>query len=320
MNRLLDPGNRLVALARNGRPTPVLMACLLAIFVSLFAPALGLLLVQALLFPGGPDSTQEPLLAAAAHASWLVVGYGSYILFVWLWLRSFEGRPFRTLGFERQNAPGKILRGVLLGLLMVGAVAAILAALGYADFEREDPQLQGLAALDGVLLVAVGWAVQGSAEEVVSRGWLFQTAATRYGPPAGVILSALVFSFLHVLNPGITALALTNIFLTGIFFALYALYSGSLWGVCALHATLNWTEANIFGFDLNGQELPGGVLFNLREAGPDIVTGGGVGAGITGGLAWTAVVVLAIAAIAILSFSRQKTAKITPSGNQRDPG
>ena len=319
MNSLLSPNSRLIALARSRRrPTPFLLALLLSVVVSLLAPTVGLSAIQALFFADSPDPIQEPMRAATELVSWLVVGFGMSILFVWLWLRLFEGRSFRTLGFENRSAVGKILKGVLLGLLIMASIAGILAALGYANFEQEDPRLQGVSALDGVILVAVGWAVQGSAEEIISRGWLLQTAATRYGPPAGVLLSSLAFAFFHLFNADITALALANVLLAGTFFALYALYDGSLWGVCALHATLNWAEANIFGFELYRQEMPGGVLFNLRQSGPDAFTGGGVGVGMTGGLAWTTVFVVALTALLLLFRYRDKASKEPPSGVRRD--
>lgn len=319
MNGLLNPNNRLIALARDRRrPTPFLLALLLSVVVSLLAPTVGLFAIQALFFPESLYPTQEPIRAAAELVSWLVVGFGMSILFVWLWFRFFEGRSFSTLGLENRSAPGKVLRGVLLGLLIMVSIAGILAALGYANFEQEDPRIQGVAALDSVLLVAVGWAVQGSAEEIISRGWLLQTAATRYGPLVGILLSSLAFASFHLFNADITALAIVNVFLAGTFFALYALYEGSLWGVCALHATLNWAEANIFGFELYGQEMPGGVLFNLRQSGPDAFTGGGVGVGVTGGLAWTVVFVVAILVVVLLFRHREKAGKETPGGNRPD--
>lgn len=317
MNSLLGQNSRLIVLARHQRQqTPFLLACLLSVSISLSASTIGFLVAQSLFSPDVPDPTQEPMLSTVEFVSWLVLGFGMSILFVWLWLRLFEGRSFHTLGFENQSALSKILRGALIGLLLMAAIAGALVALGYAAFEQEDPRMQGVAALDGVLLVAVGWAVQGSAEEIVSRGWLLQTAATRYGPLAGVLLSSLLFAFLHLFNADITPLALANVFLAGIFFALYALYEGSLWGVCALHATLNWAEGNVFGFDRYGQEMPGGVLFNLRQSGPDIATGGGVGAGVTGGLAWTIVFVVALVAIISLFHYREKSGEET-SGDDR---
>lgn len=63
-------------------------------------------------------------------------------------------------------------------------------------------------------------------------------------------------------------LPLINVFLFGVFAALYALYNGSLWGIAAWHAVWNWVQGSVFGFAVNGS---GGLftLFNLQETGPE---------------------------------------------------
>ncbi|MGF1470597.1 MAG: lysostaphin resistance A-like protein, partial [Rubrobacteraceae bacterium] len=202
----------------------------------------------------------------------------------------------------------KMLRGVAFGVIFFAVVSLLMGAMGFLAFERNDAgELQGYGALGGVLLVALGWAVQGSAEEVMFRGWLLQTAAARYGPLAGVLISTLVFALSHTFNLDFDPIALTNLFLTGLFFAFYALYEGSQWGVCALHAAMNWAEVNIFGFNQAGEEAPGGTILNFSEAGPDLVTGGNAAAVTAGGLIYTAVVLTGIATILFLAHRRKQT-------------
>ena len=68
----------------------------------------------------------------------------------------------------------------------------ISAALGYVAFEEGDPNKQGVAALGGVLLVFLGWTIQGPAEEALFRGWLLPVIGVRYSPLLGLILSLLL--------------------------------------------------------------------------------------------------------------------------------
>lgn len=70
--------------------------------------------------------------------------------------------------------------------------------------------------------------------------------------------------------------------------------------ICVAHAAYNWAETNLFGFDFYGDEPVGGSLMNLKVTGPDALTGGGVGLNTTGGLAFTIVQLVAIAAVLIL--------------------
>ena len=99
----------------------------------------------------------------------------------------------------------------------------------------------------------------------------------RYKPWLGIFISSLMFSSLHIINPNINILAIINIILVGIAFALIALWEGGLWGVCGLHAAWNWAQGNLFGFEVSGLMPASGTLINLKESGPDLLTGGSFG-------------------------------------------
>ena len=134
-----------------------------------------------------------------------------------------------------------------------------------------------------VLLVALGWVVQGAGEEVVTRGWMLPVLGARTRPWIGIVVVSLFFSLLHGLNPNLSALAMVNLALFGLFAAFYALREGSLWGICALHSVWNWIQGNVFGFEVSGTNAGGGTLFKFVETGPDWFTGGAFGP--EGGLA-----------------------------------
>lgn len=318
MGQLFSPQNPLLAIReRRGRTPPVIVASLVALFVIGATTGGAIILTYGLLFTAGPTPAEQPVLSAVALVINLILAYGAIYLFLWLWLRFIEGRPFSTLGLQTgSGALKKVVRGVAFGVLFFAAVSALMGSMGFLAFEgNEVGGPQGIQAIGGVLFVALGWAVQGSAEEVMFRGWLLQTATTHYGPFAGVLISTLVFVVAHMFSPNLDLIALTNLFLSGLFFALYALYEGSLWGVCALHAAMNWAEINVFGFDQSGEEAAGGVLFNLREAGPDFITGGDSPAVTAGGLVYSVVVLMGIC---IILFLAQRV-KFEESRRSRSP-
>jgi membrane protease YdiL (CAAX protease family) len=178
----------------------------------------------------------------------------------------------------------------MVGLAMFVASIALSALLGYIAFEQGNPQPQGLAALGAVLVVFLGWLVQGAAEEAVARGWLMPVIGARYRPLWGILSSSIVFAALHSLNPNLNPIGILNLFLFGIFTALYALYEGGLWGVFSLHTVWNWAQGNLFGFEVSGQGSQVGTLFDLMEVGPDAITGGPFGP--EGGLAVTVVLLV----------------------------
>lgn len=61
--------------------------------------------------------------------------------------------------------------------------------------------------------------IQGATEEIVVRGWLFPVLSVRSRIWIGIVVTSFLFGFLHLLNPGITILSISNIILVGVFAA-----------------------------------------------------------------------------------------------------
>lgn len=297
--------NRLIDLARQAQRLPhILIVIPLGMafaFVSQFA-AIPVYIAQVMLFGFSEGDVNGPQNASAGisgiwMAAILVSSFSGIFLFIWLWTKFFEKRPFYSIGLESQHAAAKYLRGFVIGLAMFAGAVGLMAAFGSVKLEQGDPAMQGTAALGGVIIVLVGWVVQGAAEEVLTRGWMMPVLAARYKAWVGILVSSLIFAVLHGMNPNLSLIALINLGLFGLFAALYALREGSLWGICALHSVWNWVQGNIFGFEVSGTNPSGGMLFNLMETGPDWFTGGAFGP--EGGLAVTAMLLVGMSIIAL---------------------
>lgn len=313
MNPIFHPDTHLLNLARTGYRLPAAInkfsriidkiypvaALVIAIIILLTAQVTGnivyYILLKLLAPLRGGMPTFDDLISPATPLDamlYLITGFGFIFILVWLWIFIFEKRRPSTVGLEWPGAITKYLRGALVGLVMFALAVGISAALGYTAFEAGDPQTQGPAALGGVLIILLGWVVQGAGEEILTRGWLLQVIGSRYHPVAGIVISALLFAALHLLNPNVSYIAMVNLALFGVFAAFYALREGGLWGVFSLHAVWNWAQGNLFGFEVSGSNLSPNTLFNLMETGPDNITGGPFGP--EGGLAVTAVLAAGI--------------------------
>ncbi len=301
--------SRLFELARSGRRLPhwlvVLVMSVVFILAAQVVGGIGLAFILLVLnFTSasgtGPDTVQavRRLLAvdsALEQTLLLVCLFGPIFILLWVWLALVEKRGLWTLGLERQAAAQKYLRGLGVGLVMFGLSVGISALPGYMAPEQTGDGPRGLAALGGVALVFLGWMVQGAAEEALARGWILPTLGARYRPWIGVAASAGLFAVFHSFNPHLGPIAVLNLFLFGLFTALYALSEGSIWGVCGVHTAWNWAQGNLFGLQVSGLASPAGTLFDLMETGPDLITGGAFGP--EGGLAVTAVLLLASFAV-----------------------
>jgi uncharacterized protein len=238
-----------------------------------------------------PNGRPNATIAAGLAAGFLPL---FVLLAAWLWL--VEARPLWTIGLVRARAVRSYVAGVGVGLAMMMSAAALLALAGLVTFEAPAGGAgAGWAAVGGVGVLALGWFVQGAAEEALLRGYLLPVVGIRWGAPAGIAVSALVFAGMHGFNGHIGPLGLINLALFGWFAALYALREGGLWGVCAVHTAWNWAQGNLLGLQVSGTAPRWAILVDLRTVGPDVITGGAFGP--EGGLAVTAVLAVSIAVV-----------------------
>ena len=288
---ILDPDNRLFTLALQGRCPPPALAAIAVVFVLLvlaLIPGQMFARVVVALFPSGIQSIAEPIVQNVAMFLPIYLG-------LWVWLRLWSKRPFWTLGLERQQPLRRVLRGALIAGLMMAVTAGLSIASG-ASLAPGLLQTMGLAALGIRFLSLLAYFVQGPAEEALFRGWLLPVIGARYRPWIGVLVSSLIFSLTHAGSHGIKPLGFLNLFLFGVFCAVYALAEGGLWGIGAWHAVWNWAMGDLLGFATDGTPHAG-LLSSIRADGPDIITGGAFG--LEGGLACTAVFLIAIGIIAM---------------------
>mgnify|MGYP000380327355 CR=1 FL=1 len=322
MKRLFQSHHHFFELARTGYRLPAflpskaitifdyiypILALLLSISFLIISQVIGTIFTALWFSPFASSETSNlgafiPETAVELMAS-LIATFGPLFLILAIWLLLFEKRQLWTIGLERKQALYYYLRGLLVGVLMLASAVGISAAFGYIAFEEGNPQTQGIAALGGVGIIFLGWMVQGAAEELLTRGWLLQVIGSRYHPVIGIFLSSLLFALLHGLNPNVSAIGLLNIFLFGVFAALYTLYEGGLWGIFSIHSAWNWAQGNLFGFQVSGLEEVGNTAINLMEVGPDMITGGPFGP--EGGLAAT--IVLLTSSVLVLIASQRQT-------------
>jgi hypothetical protein len=86
------------------------------------------------------------------------------------------------------------------------------------------------------------------------------------------------------------------------------MWEGGLWGVCAQHAVWNWAQGNVFGMEVSGGASSVPILWNLQEAGPDLITGGAFGP--EGGLAVTFILLVSIVVLVALLRRKNTLARV----------
>jgi uncharacterized protein len=200
----------------------------------------------------------------------------------WIMLSKLDRRPFGALGFAIHRGA---LRESLLGLALGGA---LIAGAILSLFITRSARFATDAGSASEYLGFLGWtllffAIAAAFEEVIFRGYPFQVLVEWIGAWPAIVITALLFAFLHGQNPNVSFLALANIFLAGVLLSIAYLRTRSLWFATGVHLGWNWTMASLFDFPVSGLNFDT-PLYTGEPVGSDWWTGGAFGpeAGIVG--------------------------------------
>ena len=117
-----------------------------------------------------------------------------------------------------------------------------------------------------LLLLFIAVFIQSSAEEMVCRGFIFQRLRRGYRHPAvAIILNSLLFTSMHLFNPGASVISMTAVLVAGLLFSLMVYYMDSIWCAMAAHTAWNFTQNLILGLPNSGMVSPVSV-FKLDAA------------------------------------------------------
>ena len=218
---------------------------------------------------------------------------------------AIERRTPESLGLIRRGAVAEYAVGLAAGLGLFGLPVLLCVVTGAMSLSPAE----SMPSFWVVLLFFAGFLIQGMSEELLCRSYLMVSLSRKWPLWVCAVSNALLFSLLHVGNPGVTAVALINIFLFGLFASMLTLRRGSIWMVGAVHSMWNFAQGNLFGIPVSGLAgSPSPLVAEMGEGGWQALVNGG-SFGLEGGLAVTAVLAVACA---IVLFVPTKKAEIAP--------
>ena len=213
-----------------------------------------------------PDSLQDDAIVVLVAS--LVAGWGM--------IASIDRRRPGALGFAADPAAAKdSAAGFGVGGVLLGIAVLLLAMAGMARWVADTG-----SAWEYVAALATWFAffaVAAAAEEAAFRGYAFQALVQGIGAWPAVLVSSGLFALAHGGNPEVTPVALANIFLAGVMLAVAYLKTRSLWFATGVHLGWNWTMSALLGFPVSGLTEFDTPLYDVRELGPDRITGGPFG-------------------------------------------
>jgi membrane protease YdiL (CAAX protease family) len=194
----------------------------------------------------------------------LPVAYGAYYVFV----HFIERRKMTELSLS--GAARELVQGILIGGLFFSSIIAILALAGAYRVSGLNPW--------SVLLPPFFFGISAAVfEEILFRGVLFQGIERSLGSWMALVISAVIFGGLHLMNKEATLVGVIGIMLqTGITMGAAFMLTRRLWLAMGIHFAGNFTQGGIFGSVVSGNGAESGIL-RSTFTGPDWLTGGAFG-------------------------------------------
>ncbi|NKY60131.1 CPBP family intramembrane glutamic endopeptidase [Nocardia flavorosea] len=212
-------------------------------------------------------------IASSVRHPMAAVLVGPVLACVVIWLYIWAGRRIerrRVVEFPRRGGGLHLVVGTVAG---IGLAAVAIGFLALAGVYR----ISGWGSVFGAFAVAGTMCAIAVAEEVFFRGIVFRLLWGRWGTVVALVVSAVLFGLVHLINPdasvwGAIAIAVEAGLLLG---AAY-LATGSLWLAIGLHFGWNAATVGIFGTVTSGSEARESLVTAVT-AGPDWLSGGSFG-------------------------------------------
>ena len=202
----------------------------------------------------------------SADARGFLVMYGPYVLtlFTFLVMTYFTSKPIFKSYFTgmRGNNLLYMTVGGIIGLLITAI--CVLPALMCSDLEMTPiaPTGGSVAKVIGLFILLF---VQGAADEIAFRGYLFRNGATRMPVWMNFAYSALLYGLMYCYFTDFHLLSMINITIASLGFACCVHYFESLWMAIGMHVMWNFSQFFIFGLQHEGN-LGSLSLWHVNES------------------------------------------------------
>ncbi|MEO8166932.1 MAG: type II CAAX endopeptidase family protein [bacterium] len=203
--------------------------------------------------------------------------------------RFINHKPFVAVGLAvNKYAMREFGIGCLVGWLMLTGVFGIEYVWGYVKVSAAEFSFIDAIRVSGISLFF--FAVAAAAEELLFRGYMFQTLIRGIRLIPASILVGICFGFAHYNNPTANVWGISNTVLIAVLFAFAYWRTRSLWLPFGIHLSWNFSQTTLYGYPTSGLHFTKYELTRLTQFGPEWLTGGAYGP--EGGAIATLIIVL----------------------------
>lgn len=216
--------------------------------------------------------------------------------FFYKWYEKRKITELSSVGFVNY-----VVLGLAVGLIIQSCVLWVLELFASYTVVQFNPPIS--------LMPAIGMAISsGVIEEILIRGIIFRILEEWLGSWIALLLSALIFGFMHIENEGASVLIAVSIAVeAGVLLGAAFMYSRNLWLPIAIHFSWNFVQGGIYGARVSGFKLTDSLV-SADITGSELITGGAFGP--EGSI--QALTLCTLAGIILLYFANKKGNFIQP--------
>ncbi|MEX2803716.1 lysostaphin resistance A-like protein [Streptococcus sp. H31] len=194
---------------------------------------------------------------------------GMAILFVYVLYR----RDSEILLLEKDGLLKKYGLGFLAGGGVLFFIWIIAVSLGIYRTEW----IFKWSYLPLLIPLLIGYMIQGMSEEVIFRGVMQSKLNKLLSSKASIILTALAFAAMHLVNSGMTVIAFLDLIVFSLIMGMIRQQADSLWFVSAYHSAWNFFQGPVFGSSVSGNTANALVFHSTNQSSQVWLSGGEFG-------------------------------------------
>lgn len=205
----------------------------------------------------------------------------------------YEKREIKE--FSSNGIAKYLLSGTMIGMVLQSLTMLVIVLNGGFEIVSVNPISNVIIPFTIAFTVAVF-------EEILIRGIIFRIIEEQLGSYISLLISAIIFGALHLLNPNSSLISGLCVGIeAGLLLGAAYIYTRNLWFPIAIHFAWNFMQSGIFGAITSGNEKTSSLL-TTKLTGNSFITGGEFGPeGTIQGL-----IFCVLASIVLLQMSKHK--------------
>jgi len=200
--------------------------------------------------------------------------YGFLVFFIMtvLYCKIVEKKTLKNMGFT--NSVMDYIVGMSLAILMLLIIIILSCFIGALEFCYYNTNSNKLYLIFWLL----AFAIQGTTEEVMCRGFLLQSLGAKITIPVAIIISSTAFALPHFFtlfksDLEYAVIGSINLYLISVIFSLLVMIRSNIWIACGLHSIWNFVLYAIMGLSVSGSEQKTESIFQFNIKEPNILNG-----------------------------------------------